>query len=426
LRKKKAVYTEGFFLSCRLLYYQPKLNAMRQPPIIRYAIAATILLLMQTACKKNSYDTTNPTDTTATSLTDEQVLAKVLSLPVTPFNYANITLPQHFQNPGIRNADNANADNPITDAGATLGRVIFYDKMLSANSTVACASCHHQANSFTDVEKFSKGFENGLTTRNSMSLANARFYQPGAFFWDERAATLEDQVLLPIQHPVEMGMTLDSIEARLGRQAHYKILFRRAFGDESITRVRVSKALSQFIRSMVSYQSRYDDGRAALGRPPAPGDRFANFTNDENEGMVLYQQHCAPCHGTDLQIANQARNNGLDMVYTDNGKGDITKNAADNGKFKSPSLRNVALTAPYMHDGRFATLIEVVRHYNNGIQNHPNLDPRLRVPPQGQGAGQPVRLNLSQQQQDQLVAFLHTLTDNQFITDIKFSDPFLK
>jgi cytochrome c peroxidase len=401
---------------------------MQIPPNCRFVCTALLLLAVsQTACKKNNYTTTvPPIDTSATNLTDEQIVAKVLNLPAMPFNYANVQMPAHFQNPAIRNADNANFDNPLTDAGATLGRVIFYDKMLSANNTVACASCHHQANSFTDVLTFSKGFENGLTTRNSMSLANARFYQPGSFFWDERAATLEDQVLMPIQHPVEMGMTLDSVEARLARQEHYKILFRRAFGDESITRVRVSKALSQFIRSMVSYQSRYDAGLTALGRTPAPGDRFASFTNDENDGMQLYQQHCASCHGTELQIANQARNNGLDVVYTDNGKGDITKNAADNGKFKTPSLRNAALTAPYMHDGRFGTLIEVVRHYNNGIQNHPNLDPRLRVPPQGPNPGQPIRLNLNQQQQDQLVAFLNTLTDNTFINDPKFSDPFIK
>lgn len=370
------------------------------------------------ACKKDGSVTTTDTTTTP-SLTDEEILAKTLNLPSAYFNYANTQLPQYIQNPALQAADNSGG-NTITNEIATLGRVIFYDKMLSANKTVACASCHHQANSFSDPQPFSKGFDNGLTTRNSMSLANARYYQPRTFFWDERAATLEDQVLLPIQHSVEMGMTLDSVESRLQSQDYYKVLFRLAYGDETVSRERISKALAQFVRSMISYQSKYDAGLATLNGPPNPNVQFSNFTADENAGMLLYQQHCAPCHGTEMQIANQARNNGLDMVYADNGVGDITKNPADNGKFKVPSLRNVALTAPYMHDGRFNTLAQVVTHYNSEIKSHPNLDQRLRVP----GGNQPIRMNMTQQQQEQLIAFLNTLTDNQFITDIKYSNPF--
>jgi cytochrome c peroxidase len=220
-----------------------------------------------------------------------------------------------------------------------------------------------------------------------------------------------------------MGMTLDSVEHRLAKQDHYKILFRRAFGDTAVTRGKISMALAQFVRSMLSFQSKYDNGIAALGHPPAPNDVFTNFSMQENNGMQLFQQHCARCHNTPLQIAPQARNNGLDQVYADNGVGDITKNAADNGKFKAPSLRNVAVTGPYMHDGRFSNLQQVVAHYNNGIRNHPNLDPSLRTPGPN---GQPLRLNLTQVQQDELVAFLNTLTDNQFLADIKYSDPFKK
>jgi cytochrome c peroxidase len=386
------------------------------PALLLIVAGATLLL---PACKKDSSVTTTDSTTTP-SLTDEAILAKTLNLPTAYFNYANIQLPQYIQNPALQAADNTGG-NTITNEIATLGRVIFYDKMLSANKTVACASCHHQANSFSDPLQYSKGFEGGLTTRNSMSLANARYYQPRTFFWDERAATLEDQVLLPMQHPVEMGMTLDSVESRLQSQDYYKVLFRLAYGDETVSRERISKALAQFVRSMVSYQSKYDAGLATLTGPPNPNVQFTNFTADENAGMLLYQQHCAPCHGTEMQIASQARNNGLDLVYADNGVGDITKNPNDNGKFKVPSLRNVALTAPYMHDGRFGNLADVVAHYNNGIQNHPNLDQRLRGPG---GNGQPIRLNLSQQQQQQLVAFLNTLTDNQFTNDIKYSNPF--
>lgn len=380
-------------------------------------------ILLQSSCKKDrdAQTVVLPDTTSAPTLSEQEILDKVLNLPTTAFAYSNIPTPPYVNNPGVNNANNTPASNPITDAGATLGRVLFYDKMLSANSTTACASCHKQQNSFAEPNQFSTGFENGKTTRNSMSLANARYYQLGSFFWDQRAATLEEQVLMPIQHPVEMGMTLDDVENRLAKQAHYKILFKKAFGDTTVTRGKISMALAQFVRSMVSFQSKYDNGIAALGHPPGPGDVFPNFSQQENNGMQLFQQHCNRCHNTPLQIAPQARNNGLDMVYADNGVGDITKNAGDNGKFKSPSLRNVALTGPYMHDGRFSNLEQVVAHYNNGIRNHPNLDPSLRTP-----NGQPLRLNLAPAQQQEIVAFLNTLTDNQFLTDVKYSDPFKK
>jgi cytochrome c peroxidase len=391
------------------------------------ALYSGLLLAVLTlpACRSKSDRDINLPDTTKApvTLTEQEILDKVLNLPMTSFNYAAINTPPYINNPPLTGADNTPLNNPITNEGATLGRVLFYDKALSVNNKIACASCHKQANSFTDDAQFSTGFGDGKTTRNSMSLANARYYQSGRFFWDERAASLEDQVLMPIQHPVEMGMSLDEVESRLNKLDHYKILFKRAFGDTIILRERVSRALAQFVRSMVSYQSKYDNGIAALGHPPGPGDVFPNFTPGENNGMQLYQQNCARCHGTPLHIGNQVRNNGLDQVYTDNGVGDITKNAVDNGKFKVPSLRNVAVTGPYMHDGRFATLEQVVAHYNNGIQNHPNLDQSLRTPGPN---GQPIRLNLNPQQQGDIIAFLNTLTDNQFLTDVKYGDPFKK
>lgn len=397
---------------------------MRTP---RFPLIAMIAAcLFATGCKKDSpaTTTTNP-GTTATPNTpaDYEILSKSLNLPETPYTYDGFQLPFYFTAPAVASTDNTPANtNAVTNDGATLGRVLFYDKSLSINNTIACASCHKQANSFAEPVVFSKGFAGGLTTRNSMGLANARYYVDGRFFWDERAITLEDQTLLPIQHPVEMGMTLDSLEKKLATKDYYKVLFRRAFGDEQTSRDRVSRALAQFVRSMVSYQSKYDAGLVALGHPAGPQDNLSNFTQQENQGMRLFQANCAgPCHNTELQTMPVARNNGLDLVYTDNGVGAITGRPQDNGKFKSPSLRNIALTAPYMHDGRFNTLAEVVEHYNSGVKNNVNLDQRLRDP---NNNTLPQRLNLTQVQKDAIVAFLNTLSDNVFITDVKYADPF--
>jgi cytochrome c peroxidase len=391
---------------------------MRTPIFIAATLAATCLL---PACKKGT-DYANPADGTGNSKTDYEIVSAMLNLPESPLSYTGFNLPAHFLAPPVASTDNTPVNtNPVTNDGATLGRVLFYDKTLSLNNTIACASCHKQANSFAEPIQFSKGFLGGLTDRNSMSLANARYYVNGKFFWDERAVTLEDQTLMPIQHPVEMGMTLDSLEKKLGAKDYYQVLFRKAFGDENITRDRVSKALAQFIRAMVSYQSRYDDALTALGHPPAPNEDLPGFSQQENQGLRVFTANCAgPCHNTELQTMPVARNNGLDLVYTDNGVGKITGRDIDNGKFKSPSLRNVMLTAPYMHDGRFLTIEQVLEHYSTGIKNHPNLDNRLRDPATGEARP----LNLTQQQKNAIVAFLNTLTDTKFTTDIKYSDPF--
>lgn len=391
---------------------------MRTPRFIAVTLAATCLL---PACKKDS-DSATPSGNTGLSKTDYEIISATLNLPESAFNYTDFNLPAHFLAPPVASTDNTPVNtNPITNDGATLGRVLFYDKGLSINNTIACASCHKQSNSFTDPSQFSKGFLGGLTDRNSMSLANARYYVNGKFFWDERAVTLEDQTLMPIQHAVEMGMTLDSLEKKLSAKDYYKILFKKAFGDENITRDRVSKALAQFIRAMVSYQSKYDDGLTALGHAPAPNEDLPGFTQQENQGLRVFTANCAgPCHNTELQTMPVARNNGLDLVYTDNGVGKITGRTIDNGKFKSPSLRNVMLTAPYMHDGRFQTIEQVLEHYSTGIKNHPNLDNRLKDPVTGEARP----FNLTQQQKNAIVAFLNTLTDTKFTTDVKYSDPF--
>ncbi|WP_231743016.1 cytochrome-c peroxidase [Winogradskyella endarachnes] len=344
--------------------------------------------------------------------------SNILNLPDSPFNYANIVLPDYFLDNDVLNEDNTPNNNAVTDDGAVLGRVLFYDKKLSLNNTIACASCHLQEHGFSDPNQFSIGFNGELTPRNSMGLANARFYQNGRFFWDERGATLEAQTLIPIQDLVEMGMTLDALETKLAQENYYQVLFTNAFGDGNVTSQRIALALSQFIRSMVSYQSKFDEG---LAQTQNINNNFPNFTASENRGKQLFlsnQTRCFDCHATNVFVGDDARNNGLDATITDLGVGGITGNNNELGEFKVPSLRNIGLTGPYMHDGRFSTLEEVIEHYNSGVQNNPNLDNRLR---QGNNVR---RLNLSDADKQALVDFLHTLTDEEFITDEKYADPF--
>lgn len=365
------------------------------------------------ACKKNSSD-----------IPQSDPVATYLNLPATAFNYANPALPAYLLSPPIANQINTPADNQVTDWGATLGRVLFYDKTLSKNMTISCASCHKQENAFSDVEKLSKGFNGGLTGRNSMSLINAKYYPNGRFFWDQRAATLEQQVLMPIQDLVEMGMTLDSLVRRVQTQPYYPALFTKAFGSTVINSTQISKALAQFVRSIVSYQSKYDQGRLTFPPAPAPlpDAPFPNFTVQENRGKEIFltpQNACAACHGSETFTAPDVKNNGLDATVTDRGFGIVTNNSADDGTFKAGSLRNIELTAPYMHDGRFATLEEVAEHYSTGVKNHPNLSQQLK-----RNNGQPRLLNLTAEDKAALVAFLKTLTDKTITTDIKFSNPF--
>lgn len=350
-------------------------------------------------------------------------VTNALLLPGSPFNYAAPVLPPRFSQQPILGQDTMPATNLTTDIGATLGRVLFYDKRLSTNQTISCSSCHVQANGFSDPRQFSAGFNGGLTGRNSMGLSNARWYQRKKFFWDERAATLEEQTLMPIQDSVEMGMTLQALTNRLAAEPFYTNLFTQVFGTPEVTSERISKALAQFVRSIVSTQSKYDAGVAS---------NFANFTAQENLGRQIFfgqagfsHVTCAACHGSDNFVPGAAiNNNGLEDPYVDKGLGARTGLSQDEGLFKVPSLRNIELTAPYMHDGRFATLEQVVEFYDSGVVAHPNLSPPLRVPPGGPAAGTPLRLNLTPTQKAALVAFMKTLTDPNLATDPKFSDPF--
>lgn len=342
---------------------------------------------------------------------------RVLKLPDSPYHYTDDELPLFYSTPEVRRFDNTPRDNRITDAGATLGRVLFYDTRLSANGTVACASCHQQKHAFGDPRRFSKGFAGKETDRHAMPLVDARYYAPGRFFWDERAATLEEQVLGPIQNKTEMGQELGRLNDILAKDPAYPALFAKAFGDPAVTTNRTAKALAQFVRAMVSYRSKYDVG---LAKVSTVQDNFPNFTGQENQGKGVFLRRCGTCHlppsGGAILSTQMAQNNGLDagVRVADLGVADVTMSRFQAGFFKSPSLRNIEVTGPYMHDGRFATLPQVIEHYSSGIQSHPNLDPRLR----GRPRLDPVEKNA-------LLAFLKTLTDQAFMTDPKFSDPFV-
>jgi cytochrome c peroxidase len=334
-------------------------------------------------------------------------------LPDTGYAYslAHAPLPRHFifdVTGSAMREDNTPADNPVTDAGATLGRVLFYDTRLSANDRVSCASCHQQAFGFADTARFSRGVNGALTRRHTMALANVRFYQPGRFFRDERAATLEELTLVPIQDSLEMGLPLERLEDRLRLVPFYRPLFRAAYGTSEITAERVARALAQFVRSLVSDRARIDSVFRGGGPP-----NLALLSAQELEGRRLFigPAGCTRCHRTNGLELDHVDNIGLDAQDADTGAG--------NGAFKAPSLRNVAIHPPYMHDGRFATLEEVVDFYDHGIQDNVHLDRRLRAPD-----GTPLRLHLSPAQRDALVAYLGTFTDEAFLHDERFANPF--
>jgi len=337
-----------------------------------------------------------------------------------PLNYEAIEYPRHYDG-NVLARDNAPATNPVTDEGAALGRVLFFDRELSVNRTMSCASCHAQENGFTDSNVLSEGFAGELTGAHSMRLANARFYVGDEMFWDRRADSVEDQVLQPIQDPVEMGFSaeaggLPSLLQRMEGLAYYPILFDWAFGSPAITEARLQQALAQYVRSMVSTGSRFDVAfaQAAPNGPQAPAT-LPGFTAEENLGFQLFVRPpdqggagCARCHQSPtFALDDDSRSNGLDV-------GETTV-------FKSPSLKNVAVGGPYMHDGRFGTLEEVVQHYSTGVQPGPALDRRLL-----NRAGQPVRPGFSPTDVAALVAFMETLTDTDLLTAERFNDPFIR
>jgi cytochrome c peroxidase len=293
----------------------------------------------------------------------------------------------------------------------TLGRVLFYDRQLSVNNSVSCSSCHKQNLAFADNVAFSTGFENRLTARNSMPIQNLGSFFGEALFWDGREQMLTSMVLRPVVNHVEMGITdLDALAAKLSNVPYYRDLFLNAYGSETVTREKIADALANFLTQIRSTNTRLDMGQL-------------NALEISGQQLFTSKYDCNSCHQVESPhgyiMAGTFANIGLDPVYTDDGLQRVSNSSTDAGKFKIPSLRNVALTAPYMHDGRFNTLEEVIDHYSTGITAHPNLDPRLRQPD-----GAPVAFNISESEKKAIVAFLNSLTDYTMISDPKLSNPF--
>ena len=346
------------------------------------------------------------------------VLALVVSCKPEPTVYPAPTPFQWVQKPFFP-PPVVRTDNPLTIEGIELGRHLFFDKRLSGDNTQSCASCHNQSLAFTDNgRRYSVGITGAVGTKNSMPLFNLTW--SNRFFWDGRASSLRQQVLLPIEDPIEMHDNLANVVGELERTPIYPAMFGKAFGDESINAERVAKALEQFVLSIVSTDSKFDRFRINPILNP--------LTPSEQRGLDLFMREFSPpgsnrpkgadcfhCHGTHLFTVNNFTNNGLDANPA-LGFQLVTSNPHDRGKFKTPSLRNVALTAPYMHDGRFNTLEEVIEHYNSGLQASPTIDINLK----STGIG----LGLSAQDKADLVAFLHTLTDTVFTNNPAYANPF--
>lgn len=394
-------------------------------------LALVILAAISLAgCGGGGSDSPTATATATQAITAPTVVATPSSVTqaltisfATPANYAAPVLPNYYRDAAVLASDNTPPGDPVTDKVATLGRVLFYDKNLSVNGTVSCASCHQQPGGFSDPNRFSVGFSGAaFTSAHSMRLANIRYFRPGTAFWDRRAASVEDQASQPIQNSIEMGFDsahggLTSLFSKLTSVAYYPAMFTFAYGDSAITELRIQRALAQFERSMVSTNSRWDTGYATTFNPALP-DRglslaLPNLTAEENQGRALFMAGpnaggagCAACHvPPTFALAANSRSNGLDV-------GETTV-------FKSPSLKSVAQSSFFMHDGRFSTLAQVVEHYNSGVQSGPALDNRLTGP-----GGAPRLLNLTSVEKAALVAFLATLNDPVLASDEKFSSPF--
>ena len=297
------------------------------------------------------------------------------------------------------------ANNPLTSDGFVLGRKLFYDVRLSRDNTVSCGSCHQQFGAFSNFDHaLSHGIYGLLGDRNSPGLGNTAWQT--SFFWDGGVNNIESQPINPIQNHVEMDMTLPEFITRIGNDADYTVKFKKAFGDETINSQRIFRAMAQFMAAMVSSDSRYDKYTR--------NEDGATLTEQELRGLSTFREKCGTCHKEPLFSDFSFRNNGLTpaMGMNDSGRAHITRNAADLYKFKVPSLRNVALTFPYMHDGRFETLEAVIEHYRTGITPSATLDPSLT-------AG----ISMTDMDKQDIISFLKTLTDTTFTKDKRFADP---
>lgn len=323
------------------------------------------------------------------------------------------------------------ANNPLTEESIQLGRRLFYDPRLSGNNQISCATCHKQHLAFTDGLAGSVGASGRPLDFNSMGLANL-LWGPQKFFWDGRVDSLEQQALLPIQHPDEMAQDLTELLEELENDEVYQTLFEQAYGE--VSSATIAKALANFQRTLVSSNSRYDQylrGEISLTDKEELGRKL--FMAHPDTKVNLRGGNCIDCHSQFLTSGfrdgvDGFSNNGLDDdKHLDVGLAATTGEQAHKGMFKTPSLRNIAVTAPYMHDGRFQTLEQVLEHYNGGIKRSETLSPLIleadNIPKTQLDS---ISLNLTEEEEQAIIAFLHTLTDETFLTDPKFSDPFRK
>lgn len=314
------------------------------------------------------------------------------------------------------------ADNPLTVQGVALGKMLFHERQLSATGTQSCADCHAQSKGFSDGRRFSVGVRGAEGTRQSMAVFNLAWRRPGpqgGFFWDGRSQQIRHQVLIPIQDPLEMDANLDDVINRLHASEQYRAQWIRAFGTDSITPRTLSLALEQFLLSIVSGNTRFDRAqRGEIQRTDAEQRGRDLFFREVDPIRGIKGAECFHCHGGPQFSNNQFMNNGLDPEagFTDLGRFRVTQNPRDRARFLSPTLRNIALTAPYMHDGRFATLEEVIDHYNTGVRSSATLELPLM-----QFNVRPGGLGLTAQDKADLIAFLHTLTDDSLAIDARYS-----
>ena len=320
------------------------------------------------------------------------------------------------------NRINIPANNPTTKQGVFLGRMLFYEKRLSANNTISCGSCHQQSKAFTDGKPFSDGVDDVPTPRNAMSLANLLWARK--FFWDGRAVGLEAQALIPMTNPHEMGQAIDLSVIKINDDKQYRELFKLTFGDSQITGDRIVKAIAQFERTLISCNSKYDQYlRKAYQPTPQELNGLALFNNAPVPAKGIRGANCAHCHGGPKTYMELFHNNGLDSIPKDAGIEALTGLPSDRGRFKVPTLRNIALTAPYMHDGRFKTLTEVLDHYSEHILESASLSTFLRGESNEPG-GKTLKLTAAEKQD--IIAFLNMLTDADFISNPDFADPHQK
>jgi len=318
--------------------------------------------------------------------------------------------------------ENNTTFNTHDNALVTLGRVLFYDENLPTAGKISCGSCHQQQLAFADDVAFSEGVD-GATARNSMALGqfqNFRQYYGGSnplpLFWDGRQESFHDQMMETMANPIEMDIDMNELVDRISKIDHYKVLFRRAYqGSDLVTAERVTEPLDAFMKTLLNNDSKFD--RARNGQ--SLGSNFNAYTTEENRGKTLFiNSGCEGCHKMDQVNTIEFANNGLDLNPSDKGLGAISDFSSDNGKFKTPKLRNIEVTGPYMHDGRFETLEEVVEFYSTGIQESPNLHQDLR------NGNQAKKFNFTSTEKSDLISFLKTLTDETLLTDQRWSSPY--